>query len=119
MSYLEHLGEGDADGDQGREEHEEVGDLRGGVTVEEAAQVYLVLKGDRVEDHGLDDDLQLGLYQGFDVGDLVLVHPLLLFEVPFHQTRTNQEKSERDEFHASSLLMLIYKYLSSRSMDIS
>ena len=102
MSYLEHLGEGDADGDQGGEEHEEVGDLRGGVTVEEAAQVDLVLEGDRVDDHSLDDDLQLGLHQGLDVGNLVLEHPLLLFEVPFHQTRTNQEKPERDKFQASS-----------------
>ena len=48
LTHLEHLCEADADGDEGGEKGEEVGDLWGGVAVEEAAQVNLVLKGECV-----------------------------------------------------------------------
>ena len=81
---MEHLGEADADGDEGGEKHEEVDDLWGGVTVEEAAQVNLVLKGDGVEDDALDDALQLGFNQGLNVGHFFFQHLLLFLEVPFY-----------------------------------
>ena len=90
MTHPKHLGEADADGDEGGEKHEEVGDLRGSVAPEEAAQVDLVLEGDRVEDDALDDCLKLCFNQGLNVGDCVLQHFLLFLEVPFHKARTNE-----------------------------
>ena len=94
MTHPKHLGEADADGDEGGEKHEEVGDLRGSVAPEEAAQVDLVLEGDGVEDDTLDDDLQLGFNQGLNVRHFVLHHLLLFLEVPFHEASTNQQESE-------------------------
>ena len=66
-SCLEHLGERDAEGNQGGEEHEEVGCLRGGVRVQEVGHVDRFLKGYGVEDDALDDDLQLRFDQRLDV----------------------------------------------------
>ena len=97
MTHMEHLGEADADGDEGGEKHEEVGDLRGGVAVEQAAQVDLVLEGDRVEDDALDDDLQLGLDQGLNVRHLLLQHLLLLHQIPRYQSQTNTKQPIKRE----------------------
>ena len=90
MTHPKHLGEADADGDKRGEKHEEVGDLRGSVAPEEAAQFDLVLEGDRVEDDTLDDCLKLCFNQRLNVGDLFLQHLLLFLEVPFHKARTNE-----------------------------